>query len=320
MPQAGFTDVHGEKWRFSEIDPVADAHRFNCSPATLAMLIDAAQGRKGIDFSASQLSNTPRQHLLRTREYYPTTGQMMAAHMGTLKHAQINVERDNLIVEQRFTSRRNPRLSGQIDHAAIIELTDDTLLVDLYDLKTVKWYSTTLIAKDVWKHHPDYAWQLNLCAAMMEESLPHEVDAVLGDVNGNLPYALLNAVRIKVRNLYLECIPADSSYKNIEEAQKLGFPEFQKQLVQIERRSADETYAVYEEAMRLRDEAIAAGYAPLCAERWTNRNVDNLRCRHFCDVRDECIAFAHERGESHPIAPLDVALQASIQRAEAANA
>jgi hypothetical protein len=326
MPQQGFRDINGVRVDFADIDPVKDAQRFNCSPATLSMLIDAVRARDGVGYSASMLGGTPRQHLLKAGDYYPTTGQCIASHMGTLKHQQINVDRPGLIVEQRFTSKRDPRLSGQIDHAAVVEMTDDgTLVVDLYDLKTVKWYSVTLIAKDIWKNHPDYAWQLNLCAAMMEESgiqcwLCEGVGSV-DDISSNPARCFLcsglSSIPVRVRNLYLECIPADSSYKQQDEAAKLGFSEFQKVLIPIERKSADETYRVYAEAMELRNKAVADGYAPLCSDRWSNRNVDNLRCRYYCDVRDECIAFSHAHGEAHPIAPLHVALEASIAAASA---
>lgn len=305
MPQAGFRDLAATPVRLDDIDAIRDSHRFNSSPATLAMLIDSAHGREGIEFSASMLSKTPRQLLLEAADYYPTTGSMISAHMGTMKHQQINVQRDRLIVEQRFTSKRNPRLSGQIDHAAVVALDDDgTLWVDLYDLKNIKWYSVTLCAKDVWKNQPAYAWQLNLCATMMEETSLDAVALELSD--GSF------ARRIRVRNLYLECIPADSSYKHADEAHKLGYPEWQKLIIPIERKSADETYTVYEKALELRDATLAAGYAPICADRWTNRTVDNLRCRAYCAVKHECIAFSHAHGESHPIAPLDVALSASI--------
>ncbi len=316
--QRGFRDLDGVPVPFESIDPVRDCRQFNTSPATLAMLIDSARSREGIGFSASQLSTTPRQHLLRSMDYYPTTGSAISGHMGTMRHQQINVPRDQLIVEQRFWSKLMD-ISGQIDHAAIVELTDDgTLVVDLYDLKTIKWYSVTLCAKDIWKNHPDYAWQLNLCATMLEESsdglggLGHLCSCATG-TDCNISRA---AMRVRVRNLYLECIPADSSYKNADEADRLGFPEWQKVIIPIERRSADETYATYEAALKLRDDAIAAGYAPLCKDRWSNKNVDNLRCRSYCDVREECIAFSHTRGEAHPIAPLELALTASIAQAQ----
>ena len=327
MPLKGFRDIHGEKVNLEDIRYVEDAARFNCSPATLKSLLDNVRARDGVDFSASQLSTTTRQHLLRSRDYYPPTAQAMSAYLGTIKHQQINVAGDRLIVEQRFVSKRDPRISGQIDHAAIIELTDDgTLVVDLYDLKTTKWYPTTLIAKDVWRNHPEYAWQLNLCAALIEESHPadfasrsfgnyHFGDTANSNVN---PFGVFHNIR--VRNLYLECIPADGSYKHQDEAVKLGLPEYQKVLIPVDRKSADETYAVYFDAMKLRDDAIAAGYAPLCKDRWSNRNISDLRCLHYCDVRDECIQFQHDRGEAHPIAPLDVALAESIKQAEAANA
>jgi hypothetical protein len=308
MPQAGFRDLADVPVSFADIDLVNDAPRFNCSPATLAMLIDSAHGREGIEFSASMLSKTPRQLLLEASDYYPSTGSMISAHMGTMKHQQINVQRDRLIVEQRFTSKRNPRLSGQIDHTAIVALDDDgTLWLDLYDLKNIKWYSVTLCAKNIWKNHADYAWQLNLCATMMEESTWETASWLVPLA----PFGL-GARRIRVRNLYLECIPADSSYKHEEEANKLGYPEWQKLIIPIDRKSADETYAVYEKALELRDATLAAGYAPICADRWTNRTIDNLRCRAYCAVKHECIAFSHAHGESHPIAPLDVALSASI--------
>lgn len=336
--QRGFRDVNGACVPFESIDIVRDAQRFNSSPATLAMLIDQATKRKGIDFSASQLNKTPRQHLLEARDYYPTTGQAMSGFMGTMKHEQINVTRDRLIVEQRFTSKRNPRLSGQIDHAAIVELTNDgTLVVDLYDLKTVKWYSVTLIAKDIWKNHPDYAWQLNLCAAMMEESIGAKcrncntsgmVDADGDDprcTHGSPEWCGLTAcgdcrgngfIPIRVRNLYLECIPADSSYKQEDEAQKLGFTEFQKVTIPIERKTADETYAVFEEAMALRDKAITDGYAPVCEDRWTNRTIKDLRCRHYCSVAAECKAFSLAVPEWHPLASDEELLAASIEIAQ----
>jgi hypothetical protein len=219
----------------------------------------------------------------------------MSGHLGTLKHAAVNVERDGLIVERRFTSKRNPRLSGQIDHAAIIELTDDgTLVVDLYDLKTVKWYSATLIQKDIWKNHPGYAWQLNLCAAMMEEFQPKEWRA-LGEDFDIAPQAL------RVRNLYLEIIPADTSYKHEDEARRMGVPEYQKILVPVARKSADETYAQYEAALALRDKAIADGHAPVCEDTWSNRNIQHLRCKHYCSVVAECRAMADSRNEAHPL-------------------
>lgn len=296
MALAGFRDLSGQPVRLADIDIVNDAARFNCSPATLAMLIDSAKGREGIEFSASQVGKPLRQLLLESGDYYPTTGEAMAAHMGTMKHQQINVARHlDLIVEQRFTSKRNPRLSGQIDHAVIVDVDTsddytDTLIVDLYDLKTVKWYSATLIAKDVWASHPDYAWQLNLCAALMEE-------------NG-LPDREMPA-NIRVRNLYLECIPADSSYKQQGEAARLGLPEFQKILVPVERVSADETYAVYEKALAARDEAIAAGWAPICEDRWSNKTITDLRCKFYCSVREECIALAKAKGEAHPLVKAD---------------
>lgn len=313
MPVKGFRDKDGVVVPLADIDFIRDAGRFNCSPATLAMLLDNVSSRQGVNYSASQLSTTPRQHLLRSMDYYPPTAQAMSAYMGSVKHMQVNVQRDRLIVEQRFTSKRDPRISGQIDHAAIVELTDDgTLVVDLYDLKTVKWYSITLIAKDIWKNHPDYAWQLNLCAALIEELLPHEVDAALRDANGALPFDFLNAVEIKVRNLYLECIPPDGSYKQQEEATRLGLPEYQKVIVPVDRRSADETYAVYAEAMKLRDEAIEAGYAPLCKDRWSNRNIADLRCKHYCDVAAECKAFSLGRGEWHPLSTTEELLAASV--------
>lgn len=324
----GFRDTDGNRVPLEEINYRRDAHRFNCSPATLAMLMDSIRRREGVDFSASQLGTTPRQHLLMSRDYYPPTAQAMSAYMGTVKHQQVNVQRAGLIVEQRFTSKRDPRISGQIDHASIVEHTDDgALLVDLYDLKNTKWYSVTLMAKDVWKHHPDYAWQLNLCAALMEEN---GIKCFLCDGTGLCwecdpedgghwagPHSC-HACRagwteIRVRNLYLECIPADATYKHAAEASRLGLAEYQKALIQVDRKSADETYAVYHEAMRLRDEAIAAGYAPLCHDRWSNSQIDNLRCRHYCQVKDECIALSHANGDSHPIAPLQDALEASLK-------
>lgn len=313
----GFRDVNGVPVPFAEIDYVRDAARFNCSPATLAMLIDSVRARDGVDFSASQLSTTPRQHFLRAHDYYPTTAQAISGHMGTIKHQQVNVQRDRLIVEQRFTSKRDPRISGQIDSAAIIELTDDgTLVVDLYDLKSVKWYSAMLIAKNVWMYHPDYAWQLNLCAALMEEASISTLVAICGLLvsakRGNL------MERLRVRNLYLECIPADGTYKHQEEAAKLGVPEYQKLIIPVERKSADETYAVYAEALTVRDAAVAAESVPLCEDTWSNKTISHLRCRHYCDVRDECIAFQHASGEAHPIAPLTAALEASFIR-EVAN-
>ncbi len=289
----GFRDVNGVAVPFAEIDYVRDAARFNCSPASLAMLIDSVHARRDVDFSASQLGVTARQHLLRSMDYYPPTAQAMSGYMGTVKHQQMNVERPRLIVEQRYTSKLYPELSGQIDHAAVVaNYADDVQTVDLYDLKGIKWYSTTLCAKDVWKNHPDYAWQMNLCAVLMEEH------------------------GYKVRNMYLECIPPDATYKHAAEAAKLGLPEYQKVIIKIDRKSAKETYRVFLEAMAVRDWAIASGVAPLCPDRWSNRDIDNLRCRHYCDVRDECIKFQHDKGESHPVAPLDVALEASIAEAK----
>jgi hypothetical protein len=295
MPIAGFTTLDGERINLHDINYIRDAHRFNCSPATLALLCDAVAVRSGVGFSASQLDKPLRQHVLEAQDYYPTTGQAMSGHLGTLKHAAVNVERDGLIVERRFTSKRNPRLSGQIDHAAIIELTDDgTLVVDLYDLKTVKWYSATLIQKDIWKNHPGYAWQLNLCAAMMEEFQPKEWRA-LGEDFDIAPQAL------RVRNLYLEIIPADTSYKHEDEARRMGVPEYQKILVPVARKSADETYAQYEAALALRDKAIADGHAPVCEDTWSNRNIQHLRCKHYCSVVAECRAMADSRNEAHPL-------------------
>lgn len=291
----GFRTVAGERVPFADIDVYADWRLFNCSPASLRTLLDSVKARDGVNFSASQLGTTTRQHVLRSMDYYPPTAQAMSGFMGTVKHAWINREAERLVVEQRYVSKRDPRISAQIDSAVIITPVDQ-FWVDLWDLKTTKWYATTLIAKDVWRHHPDYAWQLNLGAALMEEH------------------------GYRVRNLYLECIPADSSYKHEAEARKLGLPEHQKVIVQIDRKSAEDTYAVYFDAMKLRDDAIAAGYAPLCADRWSNRTIDNLRCRFFCDVKDECIDFSHDRGEAHPIAPLDRALEASIARARERNA
>jgi hypothetical protein len=303
MPIAGFTTLDGERINLHDINYIRDAHRFNCSPATLALLCDSVAVRSGVGFSASQLDKPLRQHVLEAQDYYPTTGQAMSGHLGTLKHAAVNVEREGLIVEVRFTSKRNPRLSGQIDHAAIIELTDDgTLVVDLYDLKTVKWYSATLIQKDIWKNHPAYAWQLNLCATMMEETTWDELNETIPtDISAEYRAMLIRCDRIRVRNLYLEIIPADTSYKHEDEARRMGVPEYQKILVPVARKSADETYAQYEAALALRDKAIADGHAPVCEDTWSNRNIQHLRCKHYCSVVAECRAMADSRNEAHPL-------------------
>ncbi len=339
MPIKGFRDLQGVTVPIADIDFVRDAARFNTSPATLAMLLDNVTAREHVDFSASQLGTTTRQHLLRSQDYYPPTAQAMSAYMGTVKHQQVNVQRDRLIVEQRFTSKRDPRISGQIDHAPIIELTDDgTLVVDLYDLKNPKWYSVTLCAKDVWKNHPEYAWQLNLCAALMEENgLPCPDDCSSEgyvDADGDEPCThgknwcgLMKCptcrgekvVPVRVRNLYLEFIASDSSYKFQEEATRLKLPEYQKVIIQVERKSADETYAVFDRALRMRDAAIETGRAPLCEDRWSNRTISDLRCKHYCDVQAECIALAHSQGERHPLDPLrsvEDALAASVDWAQ----
>jgi hypothetical protein len=322
MPIAGFTTLDGERIKLSDINYVEDAARFNCSPATLALLCDSVAARSGVGFSASQLDKPLRQHVLEAQDYYPTTGQAMSGHLGTLKHAAINVERDGLIVERRFTSKRNPRLSGQIDHAAIVEITDDgTLVVDLYDLKTVKWYSATLIQKDIWKNHPAYAWQLNLCAAMMEEATWDELNEIIPmDISAEYRAMLIRCDRLRVRNLYLEIIPADTSYKHEDEARRLGVPEYQKIIVPVARKSADETYAQYEAALALRDKAIADGHAPVCEDTWSNRNIQHLRCKFYCQVRAECMAMARERREAHPLMTAEELLDISVQRKEATNA
>lgn len=326
MPVKGFRDLDGVAVPMESIDFITDAPRFNCSPASLAMLTDSVRARDGVAFSASQLGSTTRQHLLRESDYYPTTGQAMSGFMGTMRHQQINVQRDRLIVEQRFTSKRNPKLSAQIDSAAIVELTDDgTLVVDLYDLKTLGWFGAKLILQDVWKNKPDYAWQLNLGAALMEETdFLERADfsqwgaSVAAKIRASEdPIRMIAAARIRVRNLYLEVIPSDASYKNARQAEALGAREWQKQIVPVSRKSADETYAVYEEAMRLRDQAIADGYAPICSERWK----DDIRCKFFCDVRDECIQFAADCGEYHPLTTppdelLTILLEQSIAQAQ----
>jgi hypothetical protein len=320
MPIAGFTTLDGERIKLSDIDYVEDAARFNCSPATLALLCDSVAARSGVGFSASQLDKPLRQHVLEAQDYYPTTGQAMSGHLGTLKHAAINVERDGLIVERRFTSKRNPRLSGQIDHAAIVEITDDgTLVVDLYDLKTVKWYSATLIQKDIWKNHPAYGWQLNLCAAMMEEMTGDAADELWFKAKGS-PFTAQPPIvdAIRVRNLYLEIIPSDTSYKHEDEARRMGVPEYQKIIVPVSRKSADETYAMYEAALTLRDKAIADGYAPVCEDTWSNRNISHLRCRHYCSVVAECRAMADAHNEAHPLDTEEQLLEKSIKRGQVA--
>jgi hypothetical protein len=339
MSTVGFTDINGKRVRFADIDPIRDAARFNASPATVAHLINDVVDRaaEGIDFSASQLSTTTRQHLLRAiSDNYPTTGKAMAAHLGVMKHEKVNVQQPGLIVEERFTSKRDPRLSGRIDHAAIVDTDDDgTLVVDLYDLKTTKWYSTTLIAKDVWEHHPDYAWQLNLCAVMMEENGIECPDCggygrrwfdrydgftITEDEEPCVRCSTSGMVPIRVRNLFLECIPADSSYNHEAEARKLGFAEWQKVVVRVDRRSADDVYRTYQDAIAERDRAIADGWAPICAERWSNRKVQNVRCKFYCDVAAECVAFSKARGEAHPLvaASTDETLTADLSRSVAA--
>lgn len=325
MPIRGLRDINNIPVPLEQIDYIRDAARFNCSPATLALLKGEATKREGIDFSASQLGTTTRQFVLRSRDYYPPTAQAMSAHMGTIKHQQVNIDRPGLIVEKRLTSHRDPRISGQFDQFAITGRDDDgTLRGDLYDLKNVKWYSTTLTVKNVWKNHPEYAWQLNMLAALIEEEgleCPTcdgtTMDPDSDNFDGCRDCRGQGRVSARVENLYLECIPPDASYKHAQEARKLGIPEYQKVIVPIDRKSADETYEVFIAAMALRDEAIKAGYAPLCKDRWSNSQIDNLRCRHYCDVQAECIAFSHDRGEAHPIAPLELALEASITAAEA---
>lgn len=314
----GFRDLSGQPHRFEDIDIVRDAAPlFNCSPATLSMLISTnTTGRAGVNFSASMLSKTPRQLLLEASDFYPPTSRLISAWSGTIRHQQINVASDRLIVEQRFHSKHIPGLSGQIDHAAIVELTDDgTLVVDLYDLKTIRWFSVKLCAEDIWKNHPDYAWQLNLCAALMEEHehidlIYDSADSLAGRHRHTPQWVTPN--RIRVRKMFLECIPPDSSYNNAAEAAKLGFPEWSKVLIEVPRKSADQTYAVYAEAMRVRDETLAAGDAPLCADRWSNRKVADLRCHAYCQVSAECKALSLSRGEYHPLYSTEEALQASL--------
>jgi hypothetical protein len=324
MPIAGFTTLDGERIKLSDIDVIKDAHRFNASPATLATLIDSAQARTGVGFSASQLGKTMRQHVLEAGDYYPATGKAMSGHLGTLKHAAVNVKRPGMIVEERFKSKRNPRLSGQIDHAAIIELTDDgTLVVDLYDLKTVGWYSVVLMVKDVWANKPDYAWQLNLCATMMEECYADDFedfacDGIAFDI-GPHSYVWDATKRIRVRNLYLECIPSDGSYKHEDEANRLGLPEYEKVIIPVSRKSADEVYAVYEEALAQRDAALAAGYAPICEDTWFQyKKQMHLRCVKYCAVLAECRAMADAHNEAHPLDTEEQLLEKSIKRGQVA--
>jgi len=304
MPLRGYKDIHGAKVRFADIDPIRDAARFSCSPATLQFLIRTAVERQDLPdgLTASQAGAEIRQLWLQeTVDYYTTTDEAMSAFAGTLKHGHINVQSDGLIVEQRFVSKRNPRISGKIDHAAIVDLDDDgTLWVDLYDLKTAKWYSVTLMVKDVWKNKPDYAWQLSLCAAMMEEVDVHDLLRLIPEPKYGPEFTA-----IRVRNLYLECIPADSSYNNEAEAKRLGV-DFRKVVIPVPRKSADECYAYYENLLAQKDKAKAEGYAPICKERWSNKTTQNLRCKFFCPVTDECIALSAAKGEPHPLVKEEV--------------
>lgn len=314
MPHRGFIDKDGNNVPFAAIDPIRDCARFNCSPATLAMLVRQGTDRQDLPdgITASQAGSEIRQLWLQeTTDYYTTTDAAMSAFAGTMKHELINVSSEGLIVELRFVSKRNPRISGKIDHAAVVDLDDDgTLWVDLYDLKTAKWYSVTLMVKDVWKNKPDYAWQLSLCAALIEETYAESefaeqylVAVAHHDLMRELGYDSLRGpaiYRVKVRNLYLECIPADSSYQNEAEAKRLGV-DFRKVVISVPRKSAEETYAYYEGLLAQKDAAKAAGYAPLCRNRWSNKTVQDLRCRYFCPVVDACKAVSAARGESHPL-------------------
>lgn len=324
MPIEGFRDLEGIPVPLSEISPIEDWARFNCSPTTLEMLIEKATVRDGLDFTASMIGDTPRQQLLRSQPYYPTTSQALSGLMGTMRHEKVNIRRNGwLIVEERIVSKRNPRLSGQLDSASVCDIVYDndnsviTLWVDLWDLKTIKWYSTKLCLQDVEKNHPDYVWQLNLNACLLEELETGEIIHLLGDMLASKGegWGKFN-IRIRVRDLYLECIPPDSSYSHEAEASKVGAIEWQKVIVKVPRKPADDVYAAYETALEMRDAVLADGHAALCADRWSNKTVKDLRCRWYCDVAAECIQMSHDAGESHPIASLEDALEASLKVAQ----
>lgn len=319
MAHRGFTDARGTRVPFAEIDPIKDWARFNCSPATLYMLIQSAQSRAGLPdgITASQAGSEVRQMFLRdTQDYYPTTDAAISGYSGTLKHQQINVDNSGLIVEERFVSKKNPRISAQIDHAAVVAYEEETrtLWVDLWDLKTAKWYAVTKLVKDVWGDGGVYAWQLNLCATLLEEVEnfdAYQVMMLFQPVEEMYP-RFPSVERISVHNLYLECVPADASYNNAEEAKKLGV-DFRKVIVPVTRRPADWVYSYYEDLLEKKDAAKAEGYAPLCKERWSNRKIQDLRCKFYCDVSAECKAFSLAHGEWHPLADESELLAASLE-------
>lgn len=318
MPVKGFTTTYGARVPFAEIDIVRDAELFNSSPATLAHLLRITRDRDSLPdgITASQMGKEIRQMLLeQTRDLYPATGELMSSYGGTLVHEQVNVQHGSLIVEERFVSKRNPRISGKIDHAAIVDLdSDGTLWVDLYDLKRAKWYSVTLMWKDLWKNHPEYGWQLNLCAALMEQ---FEDDPALWPFISEFAMGLIGVSsvpirRIRVRNMYLECIPQDSSYKHGAEAEKLGIPDYRKVIIPVERKCAAETFDVFEWKLAAKDKAIAEGWAPICEDTWTTKYASHARCRFFCTARDACLALADERNEAHPLDTTEDLLRKSV--------
>jgi hypothetical protein len=310
MPAAGLSTTTGNiRKRWADIDPVRDAALFGCSPATLAGVVKGELSRTGVrnQITASQLGKGVRQaYLERTAETFPTVGKYMSAYMGTIKHAALNQDHPEMIVEKRFHSR-DGHYSGQIDHAAIIDwyVKSDIFWIelDVYDLKTGSTYGAKAFAKDPFGDKSDYAWQINLCADLIEEQGDDSWSFI--DPEGPAYLAFLattlssSAIRFKVRDLFIEWIPRDV---------KMGEDHLAVMRIPVPRKPAHVTRAQFDQLRLGLEEAIQKGYAPPCTpeERWFGwapavRKEINKRCVFYCPYLEACKAMSAQHGETHPV-------------------
>jgi hypothetical protein len=201
---------------------------------------------------------------------------MISGFLGTLRHAAINRDDPNFLIEQRFFDDIG---SGQIDSFWIPAAM-------LIELKTVKSYKLKKILETGLGPGSEgyfYALQINRNADLMEHS----------------------GATDRVQHLRLEFLPPDLT--------KATSPGLQKALaaatmdttitsvvtLDVPRLPTAETTRIYTEHRDEKSEAFNTGYTRICspAETW-----DGKRCAEYCPVATECLAMSRTRNEAHYLA------------------